>query len=148
MVGEPDEFTAADWLGFAGIEPPRLRLYPVETHIAEKLHAFTLPREQSNSRVKDLPDIALLAQTGKLEASKLLQAFEQTFQFRNTHSIPTSLQAPPMFWQEIYANMAREHELQWDTLDSCYQHACRFVNPVLAKQVSGTWDPELWVWST
>ncbi|MEO6576624.1 MAG: hypothetical protein ABIP89_22450 [Polyangiaceae bacterium] len=30
---------ADDLLAFAGIAPPSLRLYPIETHIAEKLHA-------------------------------------------------------------------------------------------------------------
>jgi hypothetical protein len=33
----------------------RLRLYPRETHVAEKLHAYTLPRRRENSRVRDLP---------------------------------------------------------------------------------------------
>jgi len=32
---------AEDVLAFAGIAPPTLRLYPIETHIAEKLHAYT-----------------------------------------------------------------------------------------------------------
>jgi hypothetical protein len=48
-------------LAFAGIAPPTLRLYPIETHIAEKLHAYTMPRARPNSRVKDLPDLGLLA---------------------------------------------------------------------------------------
>jgi hypothetical protein len=34
---------AEDVLAFAGIPPPRLRLYPIEMHIAEKLHAYTMP---------------------------------------------------------------------------------------------------------
>jgi hypothetical protein len=38
MLGVPDVVEAAkDVLGFAGVAPPKLRLYPVETHIAEKL---------------------------------------------------------------------------------------------------------------
>jgi hypothetical protein len=31
----------------------------IETHIAETLHAHTLPRERPNTRVKDLPDLVL-----------------------------------------------------------------------------------------
>ena len=57
ILGEPDVVVADDVLGFAGIAPPSLRLYPIETHIAEKLHAYTLPRKRPNSRVKDLPDM-------------------------------------------------------------------------------------------
>jgi hypothetical protein len=61
LVGDPDLVVAEGKLAFAGVTPPTLRLYPLVSHIAEKLHAFTLPRVRSNSRVKDLPDIALLA---------------------------------------------------------------------------------------
>jgi hypothetical protein len=41
---------------FAGIPAPELLLYPVETHVAEKLHAYTLPRPTPSTRVKDLPE--------------------------------------------------------------------------------------------
>jgi hypothetical protein len=33
MFGEPDVVVADDVLGFAGIKPPSLRVYPLETHI-------------------------------------------------------------------------------------------------------------------
>jgi len=61
ILGDPEIVVAEDMLAFAGIGPPTLRLYPIETHIAEKLHAYTLPRDRPNTRVKDLPDLALLA---------------------------------------------------------------------------------------
>src|SRR6202012_480879 len=77
IFGEPDIVTADDVLGFAGIEPPSLRVYPLETHIAEKLHAYTLPRKRPNSRVKDLPDIALLASVREIEGAKLRASLEQ-----------------------------------------------------------------------
>jgi len=38
LVGQPDIVVADDILAFAGISPPSLRLYPVVSHIAEKLH--------------------------------------------------------------------------------------------------------------
>jgi len=41
VLGEPDVVVAEDFLAFAGIEPPKVRLYPVETHLAEKVHAYT-----------------------------------------------------------------------------------------------------------
>ena len=50
VLGEPDVVVAEDVLAFAGIEPPKLRLYPVETHLAEKVHAYTLPRDRANVR--------------------------------------------------------------------------------------------------
>jgi hypothetical protein len=56
-------------------------VYPRETHIAEKLHAYTLPRKRPNSRVKDLPDIALLSKIGALDGAVLRSALERTFTF-------------------------------------------------------------------
>lgn len=41
---------------FAG-EPLAIPIYPVTQHLAEKLHAYTLPRDRPNSRVKDLVDV-------------------------------------------------------------------------------------------
>ena len=96
IFGEPDVMTAVDVLGFAGIVPPTLRLYPLETHIAEKLHADTLPRKRPNSRVKDLPDIALLAGVREIEAEDLRGALEQTFTSRKTHALRShSRRRPP-----------------------------------------------------
>src|SRR5207244_2832156 len=79
LIGEPDIVVAENSLAFAGIQPPTLRLYPIETHIAEKLHAYTLPRPRPNTRVKDLPDVALLAGVREIERARLRRAIEQTF---------------------------------------------------------------------
>ena len=57
LYGTPEEVAGSRFLDFAGVPPSRFRVYPLEMHIAEKLHAYTLPRERVNSRVKDLPDI-------------------------------------------------------------------------------------------
>jgi Nucleotidyl transferase AbiEii toxin, Type IV TA system len=95
ILGEPEIVVGKDILGFAGIAPPTLRLYPVETHVAEKLHAYTMPRPRPNSRVKDLPDLALLATARPIEAQRLRAAIEQTFSFRKTHAIPVALPEPP-----------------------------------------------------
>lgn len=44
IFGEPEEIAAEDTLDFVGISAPVLRVYPIETHLAEKLHAYSLPR--------------------------------------------------------------------------------------------------------
>jgi hypothetical protein len=56
-----------DWLGFAGIEKPRVWMISGEQQFAEKIHAYTLPRSSQNSRVKDLVDLALLIGDGRLD---------------------------------------------------------------------------------
>jgi hypothetical protein len=47
-----------------------------------------MPRRSPNTRVKDLPDLALLASIGPLLAAELRQAIEATFTYRATHYIP------------------------------------------------------------
>jgi hypothetical protein len=113
IFGEPDVVVADDVLGFAGIEPPSLRVYPLETHIAEKLHAYTMPRKRPNSRVKDLPDMALLACVREIDGAHLRSALEQTFASRRMQRLPSTLPEPPSDWTLRYARMADEDELRW-----------------------------------
>ncbi len=147
IFGVPEDVVADDVLGFAGIAPPTLRLYPIETHVAEKLHAYTMPRARPNSRVKDLPDIALLASAKALESARLRAALEETFSFRKTHGLPASLPAPLAAWEVPYAAMAREDHLAWPTLADVTAAAKAFLDPVLAESGPVTWDPVTWRWT-
>jgi hypothetical protein len=146
ILGEPGVVLAKDVLAFAGIAPPTLRLYPVESHIAEKLHAYTMPRSRPNSRVKDLPDLALLATAQPIDAKRLRTALDQTFTFRKTHPLPVSVPAPPPAWESPYAAMAREDHLAWTTLGDATKAVQSFLDPVLAGVLSSTWDPLTWTW--
>ena len=145
VFGEADIVTADDVLEFAGIAPPVLRLYPIETHIAEKLHAYTMPRSRTNTRVRDLPDIALLASVQSLQAERIRKALEQTFMHRATHPLPHALPDPPMSWSTSYHEMARENDLVWPTLEQLTTVVATFLNPVLAGS-SGVWHPARWNW--
>ncbi len=60
--GEPEVIIAKDTLDFAGIAPPTLRIYPIETHIAEKLHAYTMPRTRPNPASKICLTLCFLPQ--------------------------------------------------------------------------------------
>lgn len=146
ILGEPDIVTAEDTLAFAGVAPPVLHLYPIETHIAEKLHAYTLPRERPNTRVKDFPDIALLGSMHPLDAGRLRMALAQTFEFRSTHAVPSSVPAPSASWSDPYRELARENELAWSTLEELTVAVAAFLNPVLAGK-NGAWRPTEWQWS-
>jgi predicted nucleotidyltransferase component of viral defense system len=143
---EPDSVTAKDVLAFAGIAPPRLRIYPVETHIAEKLHAYTMPRTRPNSRVKDLPDIALLATSQVIKGKQLHEAIEQTFSFRKTHPMPQELPSPSSTWEKPYSTMATTDELEWPTLEKVTDAAKTFIDPILSSKGDGVWNPEAWTW--
>lgn len=147
ILGEPETLVAKDTLAFAHIAPPTLRLYPIETHIAEKLHAYTMPRLRPNSRVKDLPDLALLATARPIDATRLRAALEQTFSFRKTHALPASVPFPIEAWRTPYESMAREDQLEWTRLEDVTQAARAFLDPVLTGLGDATWDPNHRAWS-
>ncbi len=58
ILGEPEIIVGEDLLDFVGIAPPTMRIDPVTTHVAEKLHAYTLPRRMPSTRVKDLTEVS------------------------------------------------------------------------------------------
>ncbi|MDC0745621.1 nucleotidyl transferase AbiEii/AbiGii toxin family protein [Polyangium mundeleinium] len=142
---EGDGSTSDDFFHFAGLPPTTIRAYAREVHLAEKVHAYTLPRPRENSRVKDLPDMALLATTGPFDGATLRRTLAATFTFRAVHPIPAVLPAPPPSWSVPYADMARENALPWPTLEAVFSQARAFLDPILAGH-DGTWDPVAWTW--
>jgi hypothetical protein len=114
IVMEPVEiFHPRDWLAFAKITPASIPIISREQQLAEKLHAYTLPRPQNpNSRVRDLVDMVLLVENDQLSRRKAKQAVLATFKRRGTHSIPSELQAPPKTWEKPFIALAAECELQ------------------------------------
>jgi hypothetical protein len=104
---EPHELVKSpDWFGFAGIEAPMIPVISQEQQFAEKVHAYTLPRKTPNSRVKDLVDILLLIESGKLNSDRLQNALSKTFDRRKTHEIPSDLPEPPDLWNAPFKKMA------------------------------------------
>jgi Nucleotidyl transferase AbiEii toxin, Type IV TA system len=102
-----------DWLGFAGIESPTVPMIRREQQFAEKIHAYTLPRQGApNSRVRDLVDLALLVRSGTLDAARAIESLQRTFARRNTHPLPTALDVPPDNWTLPFAAMAAECSLK------------------------------------
>ncbi len=78
---------------------------------ADKLHAFTKPRGGDNTRTKDLVDLYLLIQSGKLEREVVSQELLVVFTFENSHGIPEELPPPPSFWEKRFDELARECRL-------------------------------------
>jgi len=147
MLGDATPVQGDDYLGFAGIAAPTLPLLPAETHLAEKLHAYTLPRTTPNSRVRDLPDMALLATIpDPLRADRITEAIHQTFRARETHDAPRALPPPPDGWRTAYAALAAEQRLRWKTLEELLAAVQAFLDPVLRGDDCGTWSRERWEW--
>ncbi len=94
-VGIGDAVTPApEWLDYPGLldlPGPRLRAYPRESVIAEKLHAIVRFGTR-NSRMKDYFDIRALAHEDAVDAAILADAITATFKRRATE-VPKG--APP-----------------------------------------------------
>ncbi|HEY0988410.1 MAG TPA: nucleotidyl transferase AbiEii/AbiGii toxin family protein [Kofleriaceae bacterium] len=149
MLGAASRVVYPDDLSFVGIAPPIVRVLPVATHIAEKLHAYSIPRTTTNFRVRDLPDLALLATVGeRLDRRTLRAALTLTFEARNTHSIPSMLPPPPASWEKEYADLATANDLPWKTLPEAFAAARVFIDPVLAEDGDAIWSREAWSWIT
>jgi hypothetical protein len=147
LTQPPELLDGTDFFSFAGLPRTHHRVYPRTTHVAEKLHAYTMPRARPNSRVKDLPDLALLATTGAFEAADLRRAIEATFGFRRSHPVPSLLPEPSDTWRAPYAAMVTRDDLIWPDLVAVTRAARAFLDPLLAGG-EGRWEPALWRWES
>ncbi len=79
--------------GLLDFPPPRLRIYPWETVVAEKYQAM-VELGMTNSRMKDFFDLQHLANRFEFDGVKLSKAIQATFKRRNTdlpETIPIAL---------------------------------------------------------
>ena len=96
---------------------PRLWTYPRETVVAEKFEAM-VSRDETNSRVKDLWDIACLARRFAFDGETLRTAIAETFRRRGTsftHERPAALlpgyyddTARTQHWQVLQQQIATD----------------------------------------
>ena len=110
-VGIGDAVTPApEWLDYPGLldlPPPRLRAYPRETVVAEKLHAIALLGLR-NSRLKDYFDLYALVREGALDDRRLAMAIAATFERRRL-AVPETL---PLGLSETFGT-DRDKNTQW-----------------------------------
>jgi len=138
-----------DLLAFAGIEPIRIPAVPLELQIAEKLHAYTQTYEggRGSTRVKDLVDLALIAELSSLDATALRQEIDWIFGRRETHSAPRALPSPPPEWALPYGRLAEEVGISAD-LAAGHREAAAMLDPVLGEEITeGQWSPAGRAWS-
>lgn len=108
LIDQIEKIPGKNWLEFYGIAAPIISMISIEQQFAEKLHSYTLPRNQINTRSKDLIDLILLLnlKTKTLEAFQ--HALHRVFKARNTHLLPAVLPEPPVSWHKPFAKMAAE----------------------------------------
>jgi hypothetical protein len=145
VSGPPEVLEGSEFFARYGIGRLRVPVYPVPTHLAEKVHALTLPRSQVNTRLKDLVDVALLSELDGHDARSLRMALEQTFTFRASHPVPDALPDAPEVWSEAYTRLQAADGLPWPTLVDVLEVARAFLDPVLTG-VTGRWTAATQSW--
>jgi len=119
-----EELKGDAFLSFAGLEPLTLRVPVKEEVFAEKIHAYTVPRQNENSRVKDMLDLALLIEDG-LDVGKTKTAVSAVFLTRKTHPVPSELPAPPSNWRDVFAELVKDTGVEL-TLDRAFSFVAEF----------------------
>lgn len=134
--------TTPELLAFAGLPPVTVPALPLETQVAEKLHAYTriYADSQPSSRTKDLVDLVLISELANLDATFLQRAIQETFTVRGTHPVPESLPPPPQAWNAPFGELARTIGIPTD-LAAGHAAAADLLDPILNRRLSNaTWD--------
>ena len=145
----------AEYPTLLDLPAPVLRMYPVETVVAEKFEAivrFAL----ANTRLKDFYDLWSVAQTRSIEGGILVEALTNTFLRRGT-PVPTSM--PTGLSPEFFEDAAKQR--QWTgflrrvaptepsvELRLVAERLALFLMPPAIASATGgappgRWDPEL-----
>lgn len=117
LIDDVENISGTNWLEFYGIPAPIIPMISIEQQFAEKLHSYTLPRDQVNTRAKDLIDLILLLQAKIRDIESFKNTLKRVFRARNTHPLPTVLPEPPTIWQKPFGKMATECGISQDLKD-------------------------------
>ncbi len=142
-VHAPDEIATSSLLEFAGIDGVEVPTLGIEQHLAEKLHAYT--REYAggrrSTRVKDLVDVVVIANTSAVDAARLAEAITAIFDRRAEHTVPAALPEPPAEWTAPWRRLARDVPATADITEG-HGIAVALFDPILACTVAtGAWRP-------
>ncbi len=132
LIDPIEKIPGSNWLEFCGISAPVIQMISVQQQFAEKLHSYTLPREQINTRAKDLIDLILLLQSEGRSSSTFQNTLQRVFRARNKHPLPEFLPRPPISWQKPFAEMAAECGISQD-LKEGFQTVSEFYNTLRQK---------------
>lgn len=108
LIDHVEKVPGTNWLEFCGIAAPMIPMISREQQFAEKLHSYTLPREQINTRTKDLIDLILPLKSSDRTLEAFQHSLQRVFRARNTHLLPEVLPEPPVSWHKPFAAMAVE----------------------------------------
>jgi hypothetical protein len=147
---QPDMIEALDLLAFADVPPIRVPTLPLSQHMAEKVHAYTRsygPEGRQSTRVKDLVDLVLMAESCVFLAGDLRTALEATFTSRGGQPLPATFPEPPAVWRPQYRKLADPVGIATE-LNVAHRLVAAMLDPILGSRIAdaGRWDPVAKEW--
>jgi predicted nucleotidyltransferase component of viral defense system len=146
VVGELERHLSDPVVERLGFVRSTFPVYPVAQSIAEKLHAQTMPREQENTRARDLVDLVWFCERFSVGAEDLIEACEATFAVRASHPWPPTVDDAPPSWAKPYERERRALQLGPATTNDATALVRRFFEPVFLGQGGSRWSPATLDW--
>lgn len=150
MTDTVDHVPALPAVTIPGLARPGYRVYPLVDHIADKICAILEhhgPLSHPSTRFKDLVDLVAITQTASVAADRQHAALQTQIQRRNL-TPPHSFDIPDRpLWETGYAAEARRtRAATTNTLDDALALVKPFIDPLLDRTATGTWDPIHTAW--
>jgi predicted nucleotidyltransferase component of viral defense system len=129
---------------------PKLKIYPVESVIAEKFHAMIV-LGLANSRMKDFYDVFVIANTMSLSSEPLQNAIRATFNRRETtlyedkhyiFSKPFKSDEGKQIQWNAFLRKNRINDIEEFTI--VVEKIQQFLEPVYHQNWSNNWDKRKW----
>jgi predicted nucleotidyltransferase component of viral defense system len=146
VVGAVESYFSDPVLERLGFGRSRFPVYPVNQHVAEKLHALTLPRAVENTRARDLVDLLWFVRHFTFRSDALAIACIATFERRSTHSWPPVIDVPPDSWTRPYGVWRAELDLAEPSPAAAASALRSFLEPVYFGVAGRSWDPAAQEW--
>jgi hypothetical protein len=146
VVGKLEKHRSDPLIERLGFPRAVFPVYPIAQQFAEKLHAYTRPRDTENTRAKDLADMIWYTTTHAFRSGALIDAARATFERRDEHPWPPTLSRPPEAWARQYGALRKEMDLEPATPGDAYEVLVAFLEPVLQGDIRLAWSPARRSW--
>lgn len=148
IIGGPIEIDFPSLLDFPS---PRIKVYSVESAIAEKFEAIVSLLLQT-SRMKDFYDILFFAENYEFKKDKLKEAVETTFKHRETDVEQRNKVFNEKFrtdeqLQKYWTAFLNRTKLNAENnFALVVERIAEFIEPIFVNDTNLRWDSKLWKW--
>ena len=148
ITAGPIEIKFPTLLDFAA---PKIKVYSIETAIAEKFEAIVSLQLQS-SRMKDFYDVLFFAENYEFKKDLLQKALSATFNHRST-----DIEARAMIFDDKF-KLDKQLQILWlaflerskldsnDPFQDVVTKVQSFIAPIFDEGTKDNWNPNKWIW--